>query len=352
MMAFMFSGCDLVVFNASGDVAAQQGDLIIYSTVMMLLIILPVLALTIFFAVKYRESNTEASYDPDWDHSISLEVIVWCVPLAIIICLAGLTWVATHRLDPYESLPRISAETAIDENVEPMVIQVVAMDWKWVFLYPEYDIVTVNEAATIVDRPVEFQITSTTVMTAFHIPEMAGMIYAMPGMQTELNAVLNAPGRFPGQASHYNGAGFSLMNFEMEAFETEAGFEEWVETVREAAPTFDRAAAIALDVKSIDHPVEYYSGIGDGLWDRMLNLCLAEGTICMNDMMMVDALGGGGLDGLYNREMFAGICSADDPWALMKLIKPEMAARSEQLVKAIIPPIPGASPFQSLTTVE
>jgi len=350
--ASMLSGCELLVFNAAGDVAVQQGNLIIYSTVMMLLIIVPVLALTIFFAIKYRESNTRSTYAPDWDHSISLEVIVWTVPLAIIICLAGLTWVATHRLDPYQPLSRVSVDKPIDENVRPLVIQVVAMDWKWVFLYPEYDIATVNEAATVVDRPVEFQITSTTVMTAFHVPDMGGMIYAMPGMQTTLNAVLNEAGDFPGQASHYNGAGFSQMNFRMKAFETEAGFAEWAETVRDGAPAFDRAAAIALDAKSIDHPVEYYSGIAEGLWDRILNMCLAEGKICRHDMMMVDALGGGGLDGLYNREMFAGICAAEDPWALMKLIKPEMAARSEQFVKAVIPPVPGASPFQSQTTVE
>ena len=295
------SGCDLVLFNASGDIAQQQGDLIIYSTVLMMLIIGPVLALTVFFAWKYRESNKEARYEPEWNHSISLEVIVWSAPLAIIICLAGLTWVATHRLDPYQPLSRINAETPIDENVEPLLVQVVAMDWKWVFLYPQLGIATVNEAAAPVDRPVHFQITSDTVMTAFYVPEMAGMIYAMPGMQTELNAVLNKPGKFKGFASHYNGAGFSQMDFDFHAFETESSFDEWAEKVRTDKPMLDRAAVLELAKPSINHDVEYYSGIEERLWDRILNECVDTDTLCLNDMMMVDALGGGGLDGLLQQ---------------------------------------------------
>jgi cytochrome o ubiquinol oxidase subunit 2 len=116
------------------------------------------------------------------------------VPLAIIICLAGLTWVATHRLDPYKPLSRISADQAIDPEVQPLVVQVAAMDWKWLFIYPEQGIATVNELAAVVDRPIEFQLTSTTVMNSFYVPALAGMIYTMNGLQTELNAVINEPG--------------------------------------------------------------------------------------------------------------------------------------------------------------
>jgi len=184
------------LLNPNGDVAAQQGDLIIYATVLMLIVILPVMALTVLFAFAYRASNTEANYDPEWDHSISLEIVIWAVPLAIIICLAGLTWVATHRLDPYQDLRRVSETQPIDPNVEPLQVQVVALDWKWVFIYPEHNIATVNEAAVIVDRPIEWKLTSGTVMNAFYVPEMAGMIYAMAGMETELNAVMNAPGSY------------------------------------------------------------------------------------------------------------------------------------------------------------
>ncbi len=211
----LLSGCDLVLFNPSGDVAAQQGDLIIYATVLMMIVILPVMALTVFFAIKYRKDNEEATYEPEWSHSVSLEIVVWSVPLAIIICLAGLTWVATHRLEPYNDLPRITAEKAIDPNVTPLQVQVVALDWKWLFIYPEQGIATVNEAAVVVDRPVEWKITSNTVMNAFYVPEMAGMIYAMGGMETELNAVMNASGTFEGFSANYSGNGFSHMRFDL-----------------------------------------------------------------------------------------------------------------------------------------
>jgi len=153
------SACDMVVLNPSGDVASQQAELILYSTVLMLIIIVPVMALTVFFAYKYRESNKDATYEPDWDHSTSLEIIIWSVPLAIIICLAGLTYVATHRLDPFEPLRRVSDGQAIDPNVEPMVIQVSAMDWTWLFLYPEEGIATVSEVVAIVERLIKFKVT-------------------------------------------------------------------------------------------------------------------------------------------------------------------------------------------------
>lgn len=328
------SGCQLVLLSPSGDVAAQQGDLIIYSTVLMLIVILPVMALTVFFAWKYRASNDKARYEPDWDHSISLEIVIWSVPLAIIICLAGLTWVATHRLDPYQDLPRISETKPIDPNVEPLQVQVVAMDWKWMFIYPEQNIATIGEAAVIVDRPVEFKITSTTVMNAFYVPEMAGMIYAMAGMETELNAVLNSSGTFKGFSGNYSGYGFSQMDFEMHAFDDQ-GFEQWVESVRAKGTVLDRPAFLEADEPSIGHPVTYYGDVEHDLWRRIVNLCVGQDRLCQDDMMMVDALGGGGLEGLYNRQLFAGICSQDDPEAFFALVRPELFDQKGEILAAV-----------------
>ncbi|MEM9012084.1 MAG: ubiquinol oxidase subunit II [Pseudomonadota bacterium] len=334
ILAGLVSGCELIVLRPAGDVAVQQGQLIVYATVLMLIVILPVMALTVFFAVRYRASNKRARYEPDWDHSISLEIVVWSVPLAIIICLAGLTWVATHRLNPYDPLRRISAETPVDPAVEPMVVRVVSLDWKWLFIYPEHGIATVNEAAAIVDRPIEFQLTSATVMNSFYVPALAGQIYAMAGMQTELNAVMNVPGVYDGFSANYSGAGFSQMRFKFHAFD-EAGFDGWVERVRGDAPIMDRAAYVALEEASIDHPVTYYDGIEDGLWDRILNLCVGEDDLCLNDMMMVDALGGGGIAGLYNRELYRGLCTADDPRALFAVLRPSLQGRSDDILAAI-----------------
>ena len=344
----LLSGCNLVLLNPSGDVAAQQGDLIIYATVMMCLVIVPVMALTVFFAWQYRASNKAARYEPEWSHSISLEIVVWAVPLAIIIVLAGLTWVATHRLDPYADLQRISSTQDIDPDVEPMQVNVVALDWKWLFIYPEHDIATVGEAAVVVNRPVEFKLTSDTVMNAFYVPEMAGMIYAMAGMETELNAVLNAPGTFKGIAANYNGAGFSNMDFDMKSFATEADFDAWVETVRsEAGGMLSRESYNALAAPSQETGTIFYSGLEDGIYDRILNMCTEEGELCHDDMMMVDALGGGGLDGLYNRMVFAGLCDADDPRALMAILRPEIREDEDRLLAMLMPPTQSSPVLQS-----
>lgn len=320
----------MVVLDAPGDVAAQQGDLIIYATVLMLIVIVPVMALTVFFAFKYRESNEEATYEPDWDHSISLEIVVWSVPLAIIICLAGLTWVATHRLEPYDPLRRISETQPITPDDKPMVVQVVAMDWKWLFIYPEHGIATVNEAAAIVDRPIEFQLTSATVMNSFYIPALAGQIYAMTGMQTELNAVMNEPGTYHGISANYSGVGFSHMHFDFHAFD-EAGFEAWAEAVAADAKTLDRGAYVELEAQSIDHPVVYFGDVQEGLWRRIINMCVGEGDLCRDDMMMVDALGGGGLAGLFNRELYRGMCAAEDPKALFAILKPKKVDKAQDI---------------------
>lgn len=335
----LLSGCNLVVMNPSGDVASQQADLIVYSTVLMLIVIVPVMALTVFFAFKYRASNKAANYDPDWHHSTSLEIIIWSVPLAIIICLAGLTWVATHRLDPYQPLTRISDETPLSPGVEPMVIQVAAMDWKWLFIYPEQGIATVNEVAAVVDRPIEFQLTSTTVMNSFYVPALAGMIYAMSGMQTELNAVINEEGVYKGFSANYSGDGFSQMRFKFHG-KSQADFDSWVEQVRASTRVLDRDSLAVLNQRSKGHPVTYYGSLEGPLWERIVNVCVDEDSLCMNDMMMVDALGGGGLEGLWNREMFKGICSAENPGALMALIRPEMRIREDEIVSAmtLIPP--------------
>ncbi|MEM8978117.1 MAG: ubiquinol oxidase subunit II [Pseudomonadota bacterium] len=330
----ILSGCQLVLLNPKGDVAAQQGDLIVYATVLMLIVIVPVLALTVFFAMYYRSSNETANYEPDWDHSVSLEIVIWAVPLAIIICLGGLTWVATHRLDPYQDLRRISETQPIDETVEPLTVHVVALDWKWVFLYPEQGIATVNEAAAIKDRPIEWKLTSGTVMNAFYIPEMAGMIYAMAGMETELNAVMNATGTFEGFSANYSGNGFSQMNFDFQTFD-ESGFDDWVAKVRASDKPLDRNAFSVLEQPTVDHDVEYYGGIEDGLWERILNMCVGDDRLCLNDMMMVDALGGGGIDGLYNRELFRGLCSADDPRGLFVMLRPELRAQEKAILAAV-----------------
>jgi len=200
-LAVALSGCNYVVLAPAGDIAAQQRDLVIISTVLMLLIVVPVMALTVLFAWRYRQSNTSARYEPEWDHSTKLELVIWSAPLLIIICLGALTWMGTHLLDPYRTLGRIKAEQAVDQSKAPLEVDVVALDWKWLFIYPDYGIATVNDLAAPVDRPINFRITASSVMNSFYIFALAGQIYAMPGMETKLHAVVNHTGIYWGFVS-------------------------------------------------------------------------------------------------------------------------------------------------------
>ena len=203
------------------------------------------------------------------------------------------------------------------DDVEPLVVQVVALDWKWLFIYPEQGVAAINEVAVPVDRPIEFHLTSTRVMNSFYVPALAGQIYAMPGMQTELNAVMNEPGVYRGFSANYSGSGFSFMHFDLHGLDAE-GFDEWVAAAEGSDQSLDARTFAALEEPSEKHPVTYYSDHTEDLWDRIVNLCFREGTLCQDDMMMVDALGGGGLEGLHMREAFADICTADDPVAFLR----------------------------------
>ena len=145
--------CDWTVLNPSGDIAVQQRDLLVISTVLMLLIIIPVMVLIVLFAWRYRHSNTQARYEPDWHHSMRLELVIWSAPLLIIICLGALTWLGTHLLDPYRPLDRIRAGEAVPQDARAVEVNVVALDWKWLFIYPQFGIASANELVVPVNRP-------------------------------------------------------------------------------------------------------------------------------------------------------------------------------------------------------
>ncbi|WP_323718046.1 ubiquinol oxidase subunit II [Paracoccus aminovorans] len=293
------AACKAEVLAPAGDVAARQRDLLVISTLLMLLIIVPVMVLTVWFAVKYRERNRAAEYAPDWDHSTKLEFVIWAAPLLIIISLGALTWVGTHLLDPYRPLERIEAGQPVPAEQTPLRVQVVAMDWKWLFIYPDEGIATVNELAVPVNRPVEFTLTSTSVMNAFYIPAMAGMIYAMPGMQTTLHGVFNTPGEYKGIASHYSGHGFSGMHFKTFASD-DADFRAWVEKARAAGGTLDRPRYLDLEAPSENVPPMSFAEVDPQLFARVVNMCVEPGKMCMAEMMAIDDQGGAGLAGTMN----------------------------------------------------
>jgi cytochrome o ubiquinol oxidase subunit 2 len=293
------SACDMVVLNPSGDVAAQQRDLLVISTWLMLLIIVPVMALTVIFAWRYRHTNREARYEPDWHHSMRLELVIWSAPLLIIICLGALTWLGTHLLDPYRPLDRLAPGKEVPEDVRPVRVNVVALDWKWLFIYPEQGVATVNELALPVNQPMTMRITASSVMNALYIPHFAGMIYAMPGMETQLNGVLNQTGESEGFSSNYSGAGFSGMRFKVRSLE-QGDFENWVAAVRESQDALTRDFYLELAKPSEREPVRHFAAVDADLFDAILGMCVEPGKMCTHDMMAIDRRGGLGLAGIHN----------------------------------------------------
>ncbi|HVW68858.1 MAG TPA: ubiquinol oxidase subunit II [Steroidobacteraceae bacterium] len=274
----LLAGCNVVLLHPAGAVAAQQGHLIVVSTLLMLLIVVPVMVLTIVFAWRYRQSNKAATYAPEWDHSTQLELVIWAAPLLIIIALGAITWISTHILDPFRPLRRIDAGHAVAADARPLVVEVVALDWKWLFIYPEEGIAVVNDVAAPVDRPVLFKITASSVMNSFFIPALAGQIYAMPTMQTELHAVINHAGDFDGFSANYSGAGFSDMRFKFHGM-SGADFARWIETAKASGHTLDRAAYLELQKPSEREPVRRYAQVADRLFDSIVDRSVNGGNL-------------------------------------------------------------------------
>jgi cytochrome o ubiquinol oxidase subunit 2 len=333
-VAGLLAACNsAVVLAPAGDIAIQQRDILLQSVVLMLLVIVPVMVLTALFAWRYRSANKEACYEPDWAHSVHLELVIWSVPLLIIICLGAITWASTHLLDPFRPLDRLADQKPVTQDHKPLVINVVALDWKWLFIYPEYGVGAVNELAAPVDRPIDFRITASSVMNSFYIPALAGQIYAMPAMQTQLHAVINQPGEYEGFSANYSGAGFSGMRFTFHGM-NDADFDKWVAAAKQGGAALDRAAYMQLDKPSQNEPVRYFSAVDPELFDAILNLCVDPAKMCMNDMMAIDAHGGMGLAGADNvlpsgegfakrgavfgppPSYVASICTDDDPTGL------------------------------------
>lgn len=280
------AGCQSVLMSPSGDLAVQQRNLILTSTVLMLLIIVPVIVLTLWFAWHFRASNKKATYDPDWDHSTILELLIWSAPLLIIIALGAITWVSTHKLDPYRPLERLDAQRALPADARPLVVNVVALDWKWLFIYPEQGIATVNELAAPVDRPIQFKITATTVMNSFFIPALAGQIYAMPNMETTLQAVINQPGEYQGFSANYSGQGFSGMHFVFHGV-SEEGFAQWVAQAKANGSDLSRETYAKLAEPSENVPITFYASVAPGLYQAILTHCVQpESPSCMSRMEM------------------------------------------------------------------
>ena len=246
----LVSGCDeFMLFDPKGPVAEQQQWLIVVSFAIMLIVVIPVLFMSVWFPYKYRSGNTKEEYLPNWEHSNKIELVVWTVPILIIIALGILTYITSHSLDPRKP---------IESDQPTMVVQVVAMDWKWLFIYPEYGIATVNEMAMVVDQPVEFLITSDATMNSFFIPNLGSMIYAMSGMENRLHLMASEAGTYKGMSTNYSGFGFSGMKFNAIASD-KMQFDAWVTKVKDSPKVLTDDVFKALQVKSRDVKPLYFN---------------------------------------------------------------------------------------------
>ena len=251
----------MTLLDPVGQVGADEKNLIITATLLMLLVVVPVILMTLVFAWKYRASNKNATYAPKWSHSTKIEVVIWTVPILIIIALGVITYKSTHALDPYRPS---------ESDVKPVTIEVVAMDWKWLFIYPEQGIATVNKIVFPANTPVNFRITSDTVMNSFFIPGLGGQIYAMAGMQTKLHLIANKNAELDGISANYSGAGFTGMKFKAIAT-SQAEFDAWVSEVKASPKQLDTAEYEALTKPSQNNPVELYSSVKPNLFQTIID---------------------------------------------------------------------------------
>ncbi|MFM0500690.1 ubiquinol oxidase subunit II [Paraburkholderia caffeinilytica] len=255
------SGCgNLDVLDPKGSIGAAEKSLIGTATFTMLIVVVPVILMTLWFAWRYRASNRRAKYAPKWAHSTAIEVVIWTVPSIIILCLGILTWKTTHELDPYKP---------IESAVKPINVEVVALDWKWLFIYPDLGIASVNQLAFPVGTPVNFMITSDSVMNSFFIPQLGSQIYAMAGMQTQLHLIADHTGDYAGVSANYSGRGFSDMKFRALATNPEQ-FNAWVEKVKASSGRLGMDEYSTVAQPSEKEPVRYFSSVDPKLFHNII----------------------------------------------------------------------------------
>ncbi len=291
-VACLAAGCNLVALDPFGYVAQQGKDLFLLVTGLMLLVIVPVISLVLFFAWRYRASNASATYAPDVYRAPRLQIALWAIPLMIVVALATITFRSTPTPDPVRPLAKTDVHHAAHAGVEPLEVQVVALDWKWLFIYPGEGIATVNEMAAPVDRPIHFRLTASSVMNTFHVPALASRVRVLPGTETRLDAVINRPGVYVGRSGHYSGAGFSDMRFRLLGLD-DKDYDAWVEKARRSGTgPLIRAEYLKLAQPSANENVREYASVDPGLYERIRMRCVEEDRMCSDMIRAIDAQGG------------------------------------------------------------
>ena len=259
--ATALGGCSGGILDPKGPIAAAERLLLINSTAIMLVVVIPVIVATLAFAWWYRSSNTRASRGTDESYEQRIEFVTWSIPALTVILLGGVIWISSHQLDPRAPIPGESA---------PLRVDVVALDWKWLFIYPDQGVAAVNQLVIPAGTPVQFRLTSATVMNSFFVPQLGSQIYTMGGMTTHLNLLADQPGEFPGLSANFSGDGFSEMRFVVKSVPA-GDFNTWVEQARGTGSALDEAGYAELAKPSKAVPPATYRSVDPKLFERIID---------------------------------------------------------------------------------
>jgi cytochrome o ubiquinol oxidase subunit II len=254
------AGCGGVL-DPQGPVGVSEKLIVLDSLTIMLVIVVPLILATFGFAWWFRASNSRATYRPDWAFSGTLEFIVWAIPALVITFLGGIAWFGSHALDPYKALPSAT---------KPIEVEVVSLDWKWLFIYPNDGIASVNQLVVPVGTPVHFRLTSSGVMNSFFVPQLGSQIYTMAGMTSQLSLQADQTGTYPGLSAQFSGAGFADMHFNVRALPGDA-YTKWIADAKATGSTLDSAAYATLAQPSKNVPPVLYKAVDPGLFDAIVN---------------------------------------------------------------------------------
>jgi cytochrome o ubiquinol oxidase subunit 2 len=248
------------VLDPQGPVASAERLILLNATAIMLVVVVPVIILTLAFAWWYRASNKRATYSPDWAYSGHVELVIWSIPAMVVILLSGVMWASSHLLDPARRIP---------SDAKPIRIEVVSLDWKWLFIYPDLEVAAINELVVPSGTPVEFMLTSGTVMNSFLVPQLGSQIYTMPGMTTYLNLMADRPGDYAGLSAQFSGDGFSDMRFMLRAVPP-ADFQSWLVRTRGAGTALDADTYSQLARTASTAQSQTYSGVDPMLFEHIV----------------------------------------------------------------------------------
>ena len=265
--ALFLKNADLDILNPQGIVAQKQKDLLVFATILSATVVVPVFALTLFIAMKYKETNKKAKYTPNWDGNKLLESVWWGIPIALILVLSVVTYKSSHDLDPFKPL---------ESEKKAMTIQVVALEWKWLFIYPEQNIATVNYVQIPEDTPIKFEITADAPMNSFWIPKLGGQIYAMSGMSTNLNLMANYIGEYDGVSANISGEGFAGMKFKVKST-SGSNFENWVNSTKQSDKLLTKDVYQELAKPSANEQPMFFSNVDIGLYNTVMGKYMDPG---------------------------------------------------------------------------